>query len=192
MSVPATARRSCSRPASGRGRHLAAAGPGCGLWHRGWWRRLRSVAMARPAMCRPRSRTRPGCASWLGVAVAAEVASLAAAQRRLLSAAGVSLPWRTVSGMVIASTGLARVMSARPVARWRLAGRGVPAPRPGCGLCKLEGSPPRSPSRGCARPAPRQLPPAPSHCSPPRPGCWPSARQGLPQRRTTPGRSAGG
>jgi hypothetical protein len=39
--------------------------------------------------------------SWLGVAVAAEVMSLAggaAAQRRLLSAAGVSLPWRTVSG----------------------------------------------------------------------------------------------
>jgi hypothetical protein len=57
--------------------------------------------------------------SWLGVAVAAEVVSLAgaaAAQRRLLSAAGVSLPWRTVSGVVFASTGLARVMPAGPVA----------------------------------------------------------------------------
>jgi len=53
------------------------------------------------------------------VTVAREVASLAggaAAQRRLLSAAGVSLPWRTVSGVVIASTGLARVMPAGPVA----------------------------------------------------------------------------
>jgi hypothetical protein len=39
-----------------------------------------------------------------------------AAQRRLLSAAGVSLPWRTVSGVVFASTGLARVMPAGPVA----------------------------------------------------------------------------
>jgi hypothetical protein len=57
--------------------------------------------------------------SWLGVAVAAEVVSLAggaAAQRRLLSAAGVSLPWRTVSGVVFASTGLARMMPAGPVA----------------------------------------------------------------------------
>jgi hypothetical protein len=57
--------------------------------------------------------------SWLGVAVAAEVMSLAggaAAQRRLLSAAGVSLPWRTVSGAVFASTGLARVMPAGPAA----------------------------------------------------------------------------
>ncbi len=54
-----------------------------------------------------------------------------AAQRRLLSAAGVSLPWRTVSGVVFASTGLARVMPAGPVARGRLAGRGVPAPRRG-------------------------------------------------------------
>lgn len=60
--------------------------------------------------------------SWLGAAVAAEVASLAAAHRLLLFAAGVSRPWRTVSGMVIASTGLARVMSARPVARWLPAG----------------------------------------------------------------------
>jgi hypothetical protein len=62
--------------------------------------------------------------SWLGVTVAGEVASLAggaAAQRRLLSAAGVSLPWRTVSGVVIASTGLARVMPAG-----RSPGRGVP------------------------------------------------------------------
>jgi uncharacterized membrane protein YbhN (UPF0104 family) len=56
--------------------------------------------------------------SWLGVAVAAEVVSLAggaAAQRRLLSAAGVSLPWPAMSGVVFASTGLARVMPAGPV-----------------------------------------------------------------------------
>jgi uncharacterized membrane protein YbhN (UPF0104 family) len=56
--------------------------------------------------------------SWLAVAVAAEVVSLAggaAAQRRLLSAAGGSLPWPTVSGVVFASTGLARVMPAGPV-----------------------------------------------------------------------------
>ena len=82
--------------------------------------------------------------SWLGVAVAAEVASLAggaAAQRRLLSAAGVSLPWRTVSGVVFASTGLAGL----PVP-WRgllfayaagqLAGRLVPLPG---GLGGVEG-----------------------------------------------------
>jgi putative heme transporter len=56
--------------------------------------------------------------SWLGVAVAAEIASLAggvAAQRLLLSVGGVSLPWRTVFGVVFASTGLARVMPAGPV-----------------------------------------------------------------------------
>jgi putative heme transporter len=56
--------------------------------------------------------------SWLAVAVAAEVVSLAggaAAQRRLLSAAGGPLPWPTVSGVVFASTGLARVMPAGPV-----------------------------------------------------------------------------
>ena len=100
--------------------------------------------------------------SWLGVAVAAEVASLAggaAAQRRLLSAAGVSLPWRTVSGVVIASTGLARVMPAGPVAwgAWQAAEypAAARAPRPGCGLCWLEGPPPRSPSRGCCWPGPR-------------------------------------
>jgi uncharacterized membrane protein YbhN (UPF0104 family) len=55
---------------------------------------------------------------WLGVAVAAEIVSLAggaAAQRQLLAAGGVHLPWRTVSALVLASTGLARVMPAGPV-----------------------------------------------------------------------------
>ena len=55
---------------------------------------------------------------WLGVAVAAEIVSLAggaAAQRQLLAAGGAYLPWRTVSALVLASTGLARVMPAGPV-----------------------------------------------------------------------------
>jgi len=57
--------------------------------------------------------------TWLGVAAAAELASLAggaAAQRQLLAAGGAQLPWRTVFGVVLASTGLARVMPAGPVA----------------------------------------------------------------------------
>jgi uncharacterized membrane protein YbhN (UPF0104 family) len=57
--------------------------------------------------------------AWLGVAAAAELASLAggaAAQRQLLAAGGAQLPWRTVLGVVLASTGLARVMPAGPVA----------------------------------------------------------------------------
>jgi hypothetical protein len=109
--------------------------------------------------------------SWLGVAVAAEVVSLAgaaAAQRRLLSAAGVSLPWRTVSGVVFASTGLARVMPAGPVAGGRLAGRGVPAPRRGrhgrvvvCagGRAHLHGRPLRA-AAGRGRGSWYRLPPA--------------------------------
>ena len=55
---------------------------------------------------------------WLGVAVAAEIVSLAGgagAQRQLLAAAGAYLPWRTVFALVLASTGLARVMPAGPV-----------------------------------------------------------------------------
>jgi len=55
---------------------------------------------------------------WLGVAVAAEIVSLAggaAAQRQLLTGGGANLPWRTVSALVLASTGLARVMPAGPV-----------------------------------------------------------------------------
>ena len=55
---------------------------------------------------------------WLGVAVAAEIVSLAGgagAQRQLLAAGGAYLPWRTVSALVLASTGLARVMLAGPV-----------------------------------------------------------------------------
>jgi len=55
---------------------------------------------------------------WLGVAVAAETVSLAggaAAQRQLLAGGGAYLPWRTVSALVLASTGLARVMPAGPV-----------------------------------------------------------------------------
>jgi uncharacterized membrane protein YbhN (UPF0104 family) len=55
---------------------------------------------------------------WLSVAVAAEIVSLAGgagAQRQLLAAGGAYLPWRTVSALVLASTGLARVMPAGPV-----------------------------------------------------------------------------
>ena len=56
--------------------------------------------------------------AWLGVAVAAQGVALAsgtAAQRQLLAAAGARLRWRTVFGLVLASTGLARVMPAGPV-----------------------------------------------------------------------------
>jgi uncharacterized membrane protein YbhN (UPF0104 family) len=61
---------------------------------------------------------------WLGVAVAAQVVSLASgtvAQRQLLAAGGARLPWRTVFGLVFASTGLARLMPAGPVtgAAWQ-------------------------------------------------------------------------
>jgi putative heme transporter len=56
--------------------------------------------------------------AWLGVAVAAEDVSLAggvAAQRRLLAASGARLRLRTLFGLVLVSTGLARVMPAGPV-----------------------------------------------------------------------------
>jgi uncharacterized membrane protein YbhN (UPF0104 family) len=56
--------------------------------------------------------------AWLGVAVAAEGAALAggtAAQRRLLAAGGARLRWPTLFGLVLASTGLARMMPAGPV-----------------------------------------------------------------------------
>ena len=56
--------------------------------------------------------------AWLGAAVAAQGVALAggtAAQRQLLAAAGAWLRWRTVFGLVLASTGLARVMPAGPV-----------------------------------------------------------------------------
>jgi putative heme transporter len=56
--------------------------------------------------------------AWLVVAVTAQVVSLAggvAAQRQLLAAAGARLPWPTLSALVLASTGLARVMPAGPV-----------------------------------------------------------------------------
>ena len=56
--------------------------------------------------------------AWLGVAVAAQGVALAggaAAQRQLLAAGGARLRWRTVFGLVLASTGLARVMPAGPV-----------------------------------------------------------------------------
>jgi uncharacterized membrane protein YbhN (UPF0104 family) len=56
--------------------------------------------------------------SWLGAAVTAQVVSLAsavAAQYQLLAAGGARLPWRTVSALVLASTGLARTMPAGPV-----------------------------------------------------------------------------
>src|SRR5262249_56554946 len=57
--------------------------------------------------------------AWLGVAAAAALASLAggaAAPSALLAAGGAQLPWRTVPGAVVASSGLARVMPAGPVA----------------------------------------------------------------------------
>ena len=56
--------------------------------------------------------------AWLGVAVAAQGMALAggaAAQRQLLAAGGARLRWRTVFGLVLASTGLARMMPAGPV-----------------------------------------------------------------------------
>ena len=56
--------------------------------------------------------------AWLGVAVAAQGVALAGgatAQRQLLAAGGAPLRWRTVFGLVLASTGLARVMPAGPV-----------------------------------------------------------------------------
>ena len=56
--------------------------------------------------------------AWLGAAVAAQGVALAggtAAQRQLLAAGGAWLRWRTVFGLVLASTGLARVMPAGPV-----------------------------------------------------------------------------
>ncbi len=56
--------------------------------------------------------------AWLGVAVTAQGVALAsgtAAQRQLLGAGGARLRWRTVFGLVLASTGLARVMPAGPV-----------------------------------------------------------------------------
>ena len=136
--------------------------------------------------------------SWLGVAVAAQVASLAggaAAQRRLLSAAGVSLPWRTVSGVVFAPTGLARVMPAGPAAggawqtaEYRRRGAGAAA-----GLwAVLAGGLTSTVAVSGLLLAGAAVAGTGSLCSPARPGYWPPARPGLPQRRTTPGRSAGG
>ena len=60
-------------------------------------------------------RLRP---AWLGAAVAAEGVALAggaAAQRQLLAAVGARWRRRTVFGLVLASTGLARVMPVGPV-----------------------------------------------------------------------------
>jgi hypothetical protein len=86
----------------------------------------------------------------LGAAIAAEGASLAsgaAAQRQLLAAGGARLRWRIVFGLVLASTGLARVMPAGPTTGgvWQLleyrrrgAGAGL-----GRARCWLVGSPPR-------------------------------------------------
>ena len=56
--------------------------------------------------------------AWLGAAVAAQGVALAGgteAQRQLLAAGGARLRWRTVFGLVLASTGLARVMPAGQV-----------------------------------------------------------------------------
>src|SRR5215472_10315632 len=56
--------------------------------------------------------------AWLGAVVAAQRVSLgsgAAAQCRLLAVGGARLRWRIVFGLVLASTGLAKVMPAGPV-----------------------------------------------------------------------------
>ena len=56
--------------------------------------------------------------AWLGAVVAAQSVSLAsgaAAQCRLLAVGGARLRWRIVFGLVLASTGLAKVMPAGPV-----------------------------------------------------------------------------
>jgi uncharacterized membrane protein YbhN (UPF0104 family) len=56
--------------------------------------------------------------AWLGAAIAAQMVSLAggtAAQRWLLAAGGARLRWPILFGLVLASTGLARVMPAGPV-----------------------------------------------------------------------------
>jgi putative heme transporter len=63
---------------------------------------------------------------WLAVAAAAEILSLASltlVQRQLLAAGGTRLPWPTMFGVVLASTGLARLMPAGPVTggAWQIA-----------------------------------------------------------------------
>jgi hypothetical protein len=63
--------------------------------------------------------------AWLGVAVTAQGVALAsgtAAQRQLLGAGGARLRWRTLFGLVLASTGLARVMPVLAGAAVLLAG----------------------------------------------------------------------
>jgi hypothetical protein len=62
--------------------------------------------------------------AWLGAAAAAVILSLAGlmvAQRRLLSAAGVRMPRRSVAIVVAVSTGLARLLPAGPAtaAAWQ-------------------------------------------------------------------------
>ena len=89
--------------------------------------------------------------AWLGVAVAAQGMALAdgaAAQRQLLAAGGARLRWRTVFGLVLASTGLARMMPAGPVTggAWQVREyhrRGAGTGPGGVGRCWPEGSPPR-------------------------------------------------
>jgi len=137
--------------------------------------------------------------AWLGVAVAAEGVALAggtAAQRHLLAAGGARLRWRTVFGLVLASTGLARVMPAGPVAggawqvreyRRRGAGTGL-----GVWAVLAGGVTSTVVLLACCWPGP--LPPAsaPSRCWPARPGYWPAARPGSSPRRAAPARSAAG
>src|SRR5262249_56144945 len=75
--------------------------------------------------------------SWLGVAVTAQVVSMASgtvAQRQLLAAGGARLPWRTVFSLVFASTGLARLMPAGPVTGGAWQAREDRRPRAGAGL----------------------------------------------------------
>jgi len=114
-----------------------AVGPGTATRHRWpviWWRRLArrwawAVSGAAAALMALRipavsADVRVALAHglrlpWLGAAAAAEavcVAGLVVAQRQLLAAAGARLPARAVTMVVLASTGLARLLPAGPAA----------------------------------------------------------------------------
>ena len=137
--------------------------------------------------------------AWLGVAVTAQGVALAsgtAAQRQLLGAAGARLRWRTVFGLVLASTGLARVMPAGPVTggawqvreyRRRGAGTGLGVWAVLVGGVTSTVVPLALLLAGAPSPAS-----APSRCWPARRCCWPAARPGSSSRRTAPTRSADG
>ena len=95
------------------------AGPGRGCWHRAYWRRLRSAPPGAAGDLQAAGAHLGGLRlAWLGVVVAAQGVALAGgtvAQRQLLAAGGASLRWRTVFGLVLASTGLAADKTARQI-----------------------------------------------------------------------------